>query len=122
MKCVKSSIESYFNDKMSQSDKYNDLFAVIKTYPVVLYPTDLLEKTALPGIVLRLSSFTITKALIRLDSLSSAGSVGLLVLLSMQTVWFFEISVAGRLLRASWFFTWIYSKRLNLGRFKLKCD
>lgn len=39
--------------------------------------TDLLEGTDWPGIVLRLSSLIITKALMRLDSSSSAGSAGL---------------------------------------------
>lgn len=38
--------------------------------------TDLLEGTDLPGIVFRLSSLIITKALMRLDSSSSAGSGG----------------------------------------------
>lgn len=42
----------------------------------VLQPADPLEETDLPGIVYRLSSLTITKALIRLDSSSSAGSDG----------------------------------------------
>lgn len=37
------------------------------------YTADPLEETHLAGIVFRLSSLTITKALIRLDSSSSAG-------------------------------------------------
>lgn len=40
----------------------------------VLQPADPLEEVNLPGIVFRLSSLTITKALIRLVSSSSAGS------------------------------------------------
>lgn len=47
----------------------------------VFQPADPLEETDLPGIVFRLSSLTITKALIRLDSSSSVGSDGSLVLL-----------------------------------------
>lgn len=48
---------------------------------LVFQPADPLEETDLSGIVFRLSSLTITKALIRLDSPSSAGSDGSLVLL-----------------------------------------
>lgn len=51
---------------------------------LVFQPADPLEETDLSGIVFRLSSLTITKALIRLASLSSAGSDGSLVLLVTQ--------------------------------------
>lgn len=70
----------------------------------VIQPVDPLEGTDLPGIVFRLSSLTITKALIRLDSSSSAGSDGSLVLLlylSLDTVrvrfvfWIFVLAAGG---------------------------
>lgn len=86
----------------------------------VYQSTDPLEKTDLPGIVFRLSSLTITKALIRLDRSSSEGSDGLLVLLlcvlpdvvracglhfraSMKAALFFQ--------EASYFYSWLCSKR-----------
>lgn len=46
----------------------------------VYQPADPLKETDTPGIFLRLSSLTITKALIRLDSSSPVGSEGSLVL------------------------------------------
>lgn len=72
-------------------DSIRVIICSVKSSPLISQPADPLEETDLPGIVFRLSSLTITKALIRLDNPSSAGSDGLLVLLCCRCgggLWF----------------------------------
>ena len=67
--------------RLSPSVCLQSFIPSIHLYLPVYQPADPLEETGLPGIVFRLSSLTITKALIRLDSPSSTGSDSSLVLL-----------------------------------------
>lgn len=53
-------------------DNLNNLLVTLQ--PVLMFNSDTLDGTDLPGIVFRLSSLTITKALIHLESPSPASS------------------------------------------------
>lgn len=64
-------------------EAYLTFICNIKTCPPVCQATDHMEEMNKPGIVFRLSSLTITKALIRLDSSPHAGSDGSLGLFAV---------------------------------------
>ncbi len=106
------------NLKSEYMTSLNGFVCNISSSLPVFQSTDPLEGTDLPGIVFRLSSLTITKALIRLESSSSEDSDGLLVLLSCVLLsvvrvcgLFFRASVGFQ--EASYFYTWIHTKRWN---------